>query len=362
MNEKNEKLVEQYYQANATSFKNAEIAAKKIISSALENELIGFLTIQSRIKDIDSAKSKFHNPAKNYKDPQELTDWVALRVIVYLEKDIAEVARIIRNNFHEDVKNFSDKTVPKDTDRFGYSSLHLVLGFGATRVALNEYRDLARVKFEVQIRTALQHAWAEIEHKRNYKSSHSLPKELARRLSAAAAALELVDLEFSRISQDAETYIKNLAEKENEPISSIAIATMLNDNHNNDPKNYPFEFTDKRMEETALRELSLFGVDTIGELKELLEIFNRKNITPNTPKRARNLGEQSLGSRKFSSPIGALRLAMMCSNAQKYFEKSYDASFNAMQIDTYKKLSKIHGSQSVDKLLSDYEIDLADHS
>jgi hypothetical protein len=56
-------------------------------------------------------------------------------------------------------------------------------------------------QFEVQIRTVLQHAWAEFEHDIRYKGTipDAHAPDLDRRLTLAAGLLELADREFSTI-------------------------------------------------------------------------------------------------------------------------------------------------------------------
>ena len=58
------------------------------------------------------------------------------------------------------------------------------------------------VKLEIQIRSILQHAWAEIEHDLCYKNSTPLPRKIKRRMYRLAGVLELADKEFSAVKYD----------------------------------------------------------------------------------------------------------------------------------------------------------------
>ena len=60
------------------------------------------------------------------------------------------------------------------------------------------FKDLC---FEIQVRTALSHAWAEIEHDRGYKLGGELPAHLKRRFNLLSGLLESADLEFNRLTE-----------------------------------------------------------------------------------------------------------------------------------------------------------------
>ena len=85
--------------------------------------------------------------------------------------------------------------------RFGYASRHLLIGLDAAREGHPSYELLRGRIAQVQIRTVLQHAWAEFEHDIRYKGT--IPDEHARdfdrRFTLAAGLLELADQEFSTI-------------------------------------------------------------------------------------------------------------------------------------------------------------------
>jgi hypothetical protein len=85
--------------------------------------------------------------------------------------------------------------------RFGYASRHLLIGLDAAREGLPGYDNLTGRRAQVQIRTVLQHAWAEFEHDIRYKGT--IPDEhvpdFDRRFTLAAGLLELADREFSTI-------------------------------------------------------------------------------------------------------------------------------------------------------------------
>ena len=46
---------------------------------------------------------------------------------------------------------------------------------------------------EIQIRTVMQHAWAEIEHDLGYKSKEDIPDKYRRQFSILAGLIELAD-------------------------------------------------------------------------------------------------------------------------------------------------------------------------
>jgi putative GTP pyrophosphokinase len=97
------------------------------------------------------------------------------------------------------------------SDRFGYQSIHYLVRIKSDRGGLAEYERFAGHLAEIQVRTILQHAWAEIEHDIQYKSSISIPTEIRRRFVALAGMLEIADREFQAI-EDANKRLEKATE------------------------------------------------------------------------------------------------------------------------------------------------------
>ena len=87
--------------------------------------------------------------------------------------------------------------------RFGYASRHLMIGLDPARESHPDFAHLHGHAAQVQVRTVLQHAWAEFEHDIRYKGT--VPAEhvgdFDRRFTLAAGLLELADREFSEIRE-----------------------------------------------------------------------------------------------------------------------------------------------------------------
>jgi hypothetical protein len=66
------------------------------------------------------------------------------------------------------------------------------------------------LKFEIQVRSILQHAWAEIEHDLEYKSREAVPRQIRRRFARLSGLLELADAEFVRLRNEIESYQQEL--------------------------------------------------------------------------------------------------------------------------------------------------------
>lgn len=148
-------------------------------------------TVETRTKEVDSFAGKITRPGKNYVDPlSEVTDLAGLRIIVDSLTDVERVAQLLRSEFAIDATRSINKADALDPDRFGYLSQHFIVSLSPTRRALVEWSGLGELCAEIQLRTALQHAWSVIQHPLDYKSTIDVPKPLRRRLFRLSALFE----------------------------------------------------------------------------------------------------------------------------------------------------------------------------
>jgi putative GTP pyrophosphokinase len=176
-----------------------------IIDLVQDDKDIRLHSVVSRIKSEDSCLRKLTRPGVT-RPLSSLTDLLGLRIITYMRDDVDAVAKIVERQFRIDAENSVDKSAALDPDRFGYLSVHYIAEIGEPRVGLPEYRAYRGLQFEVQIRSILQHAWAEIEHDLGYKSEAAIPRTTRRRFSRLASLLELADDEFLAIRDELEKH------------------------------------------------------------------------------------------------------------------------------------------------------------
>lgn len=182
--------------------KKYERFAKEVehqLRSILEEEGIVCNAITSRVKERDSLDKKIDIKMDKYSNLAEITDIAGIRVITYYDNDVDRVAEIVEREFCVDKDNSIDKRKALNPDKFGYCSVHYVVSMNETRLNLPECKAYAGLKCEIQIRTVLQHAWAEIEHDLGYKSETGVPRNIRRNFSRLAGLLELADKEFQEI-------------------------------------------------------------------------------------------------------------------------------------------------------------------
>jgi putative GTP pyrophosphokinase len=173
---------------------------------ALVSELCAYANItteavEGRAKAMQSFIEKVRDKGQQYQDPiREMPDLVGLRIVTYVVDDARAAREVIEGNFDIDWSRSSVGTTDGDPDRFGYVSDHYEVRLKASRAGLPEWAPYTDVWVEIQVRTVLQHAWAAISHKLQYKAAREVPRELRRQLSRMSALLEVADKEFSELS------------------------------------------------------------------------------------------------------------------------------------------------------------------
>ncbi|MBU2700733.1 ppGpp synthetase/RelA/SpoT-type nucleotidyltransferase [Sporomusaceae bacterium BoRhaA] len=187
------------YRQNYSFYQEFTGRMESLMSILLQEQNIRVHSVVSRVKEESSLKNKLVNSNKSYAHLQDITDLCGIRIITYFEDEVNQVADFIQKEFAIDVDNSIDKRKVLAPDRFGYLSLHLIVTLSDERLQLKEYQKFAGCKVEIQIRSILQHAWAEIEHDLEYKRKALVSYETRRNFSRLAGLLEIVDLEFEKI-------------------------------------------------------------------------------------------------------------------------------------------------------------------
>lgn len=186
------------------------------------------MAITGRVKEAESLTEKLGRPGKQYESLEDVTDLVGLRIVTFFEDDVDRVAELIAREFELVREHCVDRRAVIEPDRFGYRSLHYVARLPAARRALFENAAFGEQVIEIQIRSILQHAWAEIEHDLGYKGEITIPNEIKRQLSRVAGLLEIADRDFREVRDRSKAYrervTKELATNQLANISLDAIS------------------------------------------------------------------------------------------------------------------------------------------
>ncbi len=200
------------------------------VRAIIDEAGINYLTIEGRAKSVSSFAGKALRLSAARPDVDllaDITDQVGVRVITYVHSDVHAVAELLAEQF----TILDDRDLGRETaseGRFGYASRHLLVSLDrGERTAYDPLRCAS-----VQLRTVLQHAWAEFEHDIRYKGT--IPPEqvpdLDRRFTLAAGLLELADREFSTIRDRLQEGLgdKAIASDQGDPrVSAQELATFL---------------------------------------------------------------------------------------------------------------------------------------
>ncbi len=200
-----EELLAQYRALLPTYSKIEQVVSGKLKAFFADAGMI-VAAVEHRIKTESSLAGKLALKGSKYGEIFDITDLVGIRVITFYIDDVDKVASALERIFDIDWENSVDKRKIHEIDSFGYLSLHYICRIPPSAFSDPEYPDLNKIRFEIQMRTVLQHAWANMNHDTGYKSGVEVPKVYLRNMSRLAGMLELIDDEFSRIRRELADY------------------------------------------------------------------------------------------------------------------------------------------------------------
>ena len=292
------------------------------LREALDRNGLIVTTVEARVKTETSLAGKLALKGAKYATLSDITDLVGARIVTFYTDDVDRIAAMAEQLFEVDWNNSVDKRMLHQLDSFGYNSLHYIC-----RVPGYNFR------FELQLRTTLQHAWAAINHDTGYKSGVEIPRIYMRRMNRLAGLLELADDEFSRIRTEITDYRRKVHQLvQNGKLDDV----MLDgDTFRSYLKADPFDRLNKRIaainqaeiQEAPLirylRVLVALGCKTLGDVNRLISKYEED---------AYRLARYQLGNTDLdiiSSAVGLQNICIVCilstGGGKIGLERMYDA-------------------------------------
>ena len=262
------------YRKKRPMFLEAECTIRQRLQECLAEAGIVVAAIESRVKAEDSLAGKLELKGSKYKSLSDITDILGLRVITFYFDDVDIVASAVERLFEVDWENSVDKRRLHDVDSFGYQSLHYIC----------QMPEHPSYRFEIQMRTLLQHAWSNMNHDTGYKSGVEIPREYIRNLNRLAGMLELVDEQFSRIRSELTDYRRRMqalvasGNLDDAPLDGDTFRSYL-DLH-------PFQRLNRRIaaiNQSEIQEVSLIpylavfkdmGCQTLGDVQRIIKDYS----------------------------------------------------------------------------------------
>ena len=238
------------------------------LKKALDDQGIYVTAIEHRVKTEQSLAGKLLLKGAKYHTIEDITDLVGLRIITFYSDDVDKVATIANKLFVIDWKESVDKRKLHQLNSFGYNSLHYICRLRTGIPALKS------IRFELQMRTALQHVWSTIEHDTGYKGNVKILDEHRRQFSRLSGMLELIDDEFSRLRNEITEYRRNVQSLvQSEKLDDVMLTV---DSFKSYLEMRPFERLNQRI--ASVNQAEIFPASLMGFLP-LLESFGFETLS-----------------------------------------------------------------------------------
>lgn len=298
-------MILEEYREQLPVFEQMKTEVLHVLREALDRSGLVVTAIEARIKTEESLRGKLALKGAKYATLSDITDILGARIITFYTDDVDRIAAMAEQLFEIDWDNSVDKRRLHQLDSFGYNSLHYIC-----RLPGYDFR------FELQLRTTLQHAWASINHDNGYKTGVEIPREYLRRINRLAGILEMADDEFSRIRTEITDYRRRVQQLvQNGKLDDVLLD---GDTFNSYLQARPFDALNKRIaaiNQAEIQEVPLirylrvfnaFGCKTLGDVQRLVKQYEED---------AYRLARHQLGNTDLdiiSSAVGIQNICIVC--------------------------------------------------
>jgi putative GTP pyrophosphokinase len=164
-------------------------------------------------------------------DEVQIHDVLGLRIVCPFLEDLKRIEDLIRRHFT--VLEEEKKSASQSFKEFGYESTHFLVALPGDIVESLALADPPPC--EIQVRTILQDAWAEVEHELVYKSKF-LPfdQPLKRKMAALNANLTLSDIIFQEIREYQRQLNEELEKRRRQFLEGVRGPTISSDGEKED--------------------------------------------------------------------------------------------------------------------------------
>lgn len=190
-------------------FKRLGVNLREALINFLNELGITFVDVTYRIKGFESFWRKIQR--KGYYDEpfKRIKDICGLRIIFYYLSDYKIISDIIYKELNVIETKYKQEELK--SNQFGYRSTHFIVKIKQEWMNAPNYRGLNDIICEIQVRTILMHAWAEVEHELAYKNQFQIPDKLRRKLAQLSALFEIADEKLEEIRNKRTKFIEALS-------------------------------------------------------------------------------------------------------------------------------------------------------
>lgn len=172
---------------------------KALVKSLLIKNSLDFIDLIVRVKSGRSFREKIAR--KKYWNPlTDMKDLCGVRIICSFPSDVEKIEKVLKKEFR--ILNSADQEKNISPYKFWYRSHHFEVQLSEKQMALARYPLIKNFVAEFQVRTLFMNAWAEMEHRINYKHEWNTSHEAKRKMSRLSALLELADEQLEELAEN----------------------------------------------------------------------------------------------------------------------------------------------------------------
>ncbi len=226
-----------------------------------------FSIIEGRVKDKESYKKKCHN--SKYESPiHEIHDLIGIRIVTSTTVQVNDIICALEHLYKVDYLNSENKLELLGEDRFGYLSNHLICQLRDKEKYSVLKLDKSFFKFEIQVRTLIQHAWAQLSHDNLYKFEGHLNTSMKRKFYQLAGLSEILDEGISNLKGELYQYKEALKNNQNLHDLEINLSTLDEFFGVGDIEDLE-DFRERFLDEIDLIYIKKFGITKISEFEKV---------------------------------------------------------------------------------------------